>query len=225
MSLLIGVVRQVGRLMVVGLPVAVLLAGIVAVRGWERSVEDLADCWVGWHSVGRVHERPLEGPETKPVAIVPGAGVGTRALVDRVRTAARLYHAGKVERILVSGDGQSRHYDEPGAMTEMLLGRGVPEAAIMRDCDGVSTRVTMQRAADEFGIEDAWVVTQRVHAPRSVYLARAAGIDAVAACTQLPGSWEDHDRERRARVKALLEEWGVYHLVRPAVREFCGPVE
>src|SRR5918994_3958405 len=52
------------------------------------------------------------------VAIVPGAlvepdGDMSAMLAARVEQASRLWHAGKVEKILVSGDHGSWKYDEP----------------------------------------------------------------------------------------------------------------
>jgi uncharacterized SAM-binding protein YcdF (DUF218 family) len=52
---------------------------------------------------------PIVEAPSKPVAIVFGAGLtrdgrATRVLRDRVETGARLYFAGKVEKLLMSGD-------------------------------------------------------------------------------------------------------------------------
>ena len=62
------------------------------------------------------------------VAIVPGAlvqpnGKMSVMLGDRVEQAARLWHAGKVEKILVSGDHHTWAYDEPDTMRKALVAR------------------------------------------------------------------------------------------------------
>ena len=59
--------------------------------------------------------------EHKPIAIVFGAGLWkdgspTPVLRDRVKTAADLYFAGKVNKLLMSGDNRIADYNEPAAM-------------------------------------------------------------------------------------------------------------
>src|SRR5260221_295161 len=61
-----------------------------------------------------------------PIAIVFGAGLqrdGTPTLVlrDRMQTAAELYQAGKVQKILLSGDNRFVNYNEPQAMFDYGL--------------------------------------------------------------------------------------------------------
>ncbi len=46
-------------------------------------------------------------------------------LADRVRQASALWHAGKVEKILVSGDHHTWAYDEPDTMRKALVADGV----------------------------------------------------------------------------------------------------
>lgn len=46
---------------------------------------------------------------------------------SRIAAAVRLYKAGKVSYVLVSGDNGSRSYDEPTCMKEALMTAGVPE--------------------------------------------------------------------------------------------------
>src|SRR5689334_6836897 len=58
--------------------------------------------------------------EPKPVAIVFGAGYGrfgpSAILYDRVATAADLYKAGKVQKLLMTGDNGKNDYNEPEMM-------------------------------------------------------------------------------------------------------------
>lgn len=64
------------------------------------------------------------------VGLVLGAKPGNRYFTRRINTAAALYHAGKVKWLLVSGDNGKKEYDEPSAMQQALIAKGVPEAAI-----------------------------------------------------------------------------------------------
>jgi SanA protein len=148
-------------------------------------------------------------------AIVPGAQVrpdGTMSLMlaDRVQRTVDLWNAGKVDRILVSGDHGSWRYDEPDVMREALQRAGVPGRVIFTDHAGFNTRATMARAKRIFEVESAIVVTQGFHMDRSLYLAKGAGIDQVHGLTSdlhpygRKGTQSDV-REVFARVKAAWD--------------------
>ena len=148
-------------------------------------------------------------------AIVPGAQVrpdGTMSsmLADRVQRTVELWNAGKVDRILVSGDHGSWRYDEPDTMREALMQQGVPGRVIFTDHAGFNTRATMVRAKRIFDVQSAIVVTQGFHIDRSLYLAKEAGISDVHGLTSdLHGygqkKLESDFREFLARPKAVLD--------------------
>ncbi|MCP4403969.1 MAG: hypothetical protein GY801_42520 [bacterium] len=131
-------------------------------------------------------------------------------LEDRVLTGLELYRQGKVKKLLLSGDHGRKAYDEVNAMRNYLLKKGVPPQDIFMDHAGFNTYNSMYRARDVFQVQDVIVVTQEFHVPRSVYIARALGLDAVGVTadrrvymrsTQL----KSDSREILARVKAFLD--------------------
>jgi len=140
------------------------------------------NAWVAHASSGRAYASADAVP-SRSVAIVPGTRVvdGRPAvhLRRRLETALMLYQGGRVKKILVSGN-DSKEAPEVTVMTAWLRERGVDPADIIVDGGGSRTRETMNRAAGVFEISDAVICTQDVNAARSVYLAEAAGIDAVA---------------------------------------------
>ena len=148
------------------------------------------------------------------VAIVPGAlvqadGKMSSMLADRVRQADALWKAGKVDRILVSGDHHSWAYDEPDTMRKALVADGVPGRVIFEDHAGFDTWATMVRARSIFGVRDAVVVTQGFHMPRALYLADAAGIEATGLTADMH-QWgyqgrKSEVREVISRVKAIAD--------------------
>lgn len=148
------------------------------------------------------------------VAIVPGALVNPNGkmsgmLADRVRQATALWKAGKVDRILVSGDHHTWAYDEPDTMRKVMVSEGVPPRIIFEDHAGFDTWATMVRARGIFGVRDAVVVTQGFHMPRALYLAEAAGIEATGLTADLH-QWgyqgeRSEVREVLARVKAIAD--------------------
>lgn len=134
------------------------------------------------HAAARVFtvaEAPLEG-----VAIIFGAGLrrdgtATAILRDRIQTAADLYNAGKVQRLLMSGDNSRLGYNEPEAMRQHALSLGIPDEAIVLDYGGRRTYDTCYRARAIFGISSAILVTQDFHLPRALYTCNALGLPAV----------------------------------------------
>lgn len=164
---------------------AVVAVAVVATGEWVRHE---AEPWV---------YRTYRSVPARAVAIVPGAsvrpgGVPSVMLRDRLDVARALYARGTVERILVSGDNRTRHYNETRAMKAWLVAHGVPADHVYADFAGFRTLDTMERAARVFQVRDAVICTQAFHVYRSVFLARQAGIDAV-------GLISDQRRYRRAR--------------------------
>jgi vancomycin permeability regulator SanA len=120
------------------------------------------------------------------VALVFGAGVtpGGRpsaVLYDRVATAAGLYRAGKVEKLLMSGDNHVSDYNEVEVMRQTALGLGIPDTDIVLDYAGFRTYDSCYRARDVFGLRAATLVTNAYHLPRALYICRELGLDVVGA--------------------------------------------
>lgn len=128
-------------------------------------------------------------PETVPqnrVAVVFGAGLWrdgtpTPVLQDRVKTAAQLYFAGKVEKILLSGDNRYIYYNEPEAMRQYGLKLGIPDDVMVLDYAGRRTYDTCYRAKAIFGVEHAILVTQQFHLPRALMTCNGLGLSADGA--------------------------------------------
>jgi SanA protein len=124
------------------------------------------------------------------VAIVFGAGLrwdGTPSPVlrDRVATAAKLYFAGKVDKLLMSGDNRFVDYNEPGSMHDYAVSLGVPEEDITLDFAGRRTYDTCYRAKAIFGVNEAVLVTQGFHLPRALFTCNRLGVKAVGVQAEL----------------------------------------
>lgn len=118
-----------------------------------------------------------------PVALVLGAqvypsGRPSPFLADRLDLAKRLYDAGKVRVILVSGDNMAVEYNEPDAMREYLIAAGVPAGQVVADYAGFDTYDSCVRAQQIFGVSELIVVTQSYHLPRAVATCRRLGLEA-----------------------------------------------
>jgi SanA protein len=133
----------------------------------------------GIYAHGRTFSTSTVQPEK--AAIVFGAGLRrdgtpTTILRDRVETAAALYKAGKVQKLLLSGDNSYLDYNEPGSMKEYALNLGIPEPDIILDYAGRRTYDTCYRAKAIFGLENAILVTQPYHLPRAVFTCNMLGV-------------------------------------------------
>jgi SanA protein len=163
----------------------------------------------GGDSTGNVDEVPQAEVAIVPGALVEPDGEMSAMLADRVRQAAALWHAGKVDKVLVSGDHGQWAYDEPDTMRKALVAAGVDPRDVFEDHAGFDTWATMVRAKSIFGVRDAVVVTQGFHMPRALYLADAAGIEATGLTADLH-QWGSQGRKSEARellsrVKAVAD--------------------
>ncbi len=127
--------------------------------------------------------KTLETIPDYKVAIVFGAGLQSDGspspvLKDRVSTAANLYFADKVEKILMSGDNRYVNYNEPAAMKTYARQLGVPEEDIILDYAGRRTYDTCYRAKHIFKVQEAVLVTQKFHLPRAIYTCNHLGLPA-----------------------------------------------
>jgi vancomycin permeability regulator SanA len=139
-----------------------------------------------------------------PVALVFGAGLaGVRepspVLAERLDKAVQLYRAGKVRRLLVSGDNSDRRHDETRAMVKYVLSRGVPEADVEADFAGLSTYDSCVRAHRVFEVRRALLVTQAFHLPRALFIANSIGVEAYGVAAD-----EGRQGTRRYALRELL---------------------
>jgi SanA protein len=133
-------------------------------------------------------------------ALVLGAqvkpdGSPSAMLADRIEAAAELYRAGKVDKLLLSGDHATWEYDEVGAMRKELQERGVPAEDLFTDHAGFNTWDSAQRARRVFGVRSVVIVTQRFHMSRALFAAHRAGLQATGY---------EADRRQYGRVMARM---------------------
>jgi len=126
----------------------------------------------------------LDTVPNERVAIVFGAGIYNNGrlsgmLRDRMDTAIDLYKAGKVQKLLLSGDNRFVEYNEPGAMMDYAIAQGVSTTDIQPDYAGRRTYDTCYRANAIFQVQSAILVTQRFHLPRALFLCDQFGVQAV----------------------------------------------
>jgi len=145
--------------------------------------------WTVWTMTGRFtnsiyHQAELETVPARQIAVVFGAGYWPNGalsaiLKDRLDASLELYRAGRVDKLLFSGDNRFVDYNEPAKMLEYALAQGIPRENIVLDYAGRRTYDTCYRARDIFQVQDVVLVTQRYHLPRALETCRALGLNAV----------------------------------------------
>lgn len=179
----------------------------------------LAAGFVAWANYAAVHAS--RGKLFDDVTKVPASRVGlvfgtTDRFQDRenlyfryrIDAAEKLWRAGKIKIILVSGDNREKYYNEPEKMKRALINRGIPEDRIACDYAGLRTLDSVVRAKEVFGLNEAVFISQRFHNERAVYLAEANGMKVTAFNAQdvaTRGGLKTKLREVGARVKMWLD--------------------
>ena len=127
---------------------------------------------------------------------------------ERPRHPRRPALPGRVgQKVLLTGDNSSSHYNEVAVMDRLSQEQGVPAEDTVLDYAGLCTYDSLYRARDIFGVKKLVIVTQEYHLYRALYLAKALGLEAwgVAADGQNYRGQTMRDlREILARDKDLL---------------------
>jgi SanA protein len=187
----------------VQLVILVALGVIAAVLWLNLTVIALTDSAI-YESIATVPQAP--------VALVLGASVASSGALspvmkERADAALALYQAGKVKKILVSGDDSTLTYDEVYPVGKYLLGAGVPQQDIFLDYAGFDTYSSVYRARTVFGVSQVIIVSQRFHLPRALFMARSLGVSAVGFDAGRSGEYYLNNslRELLATVKAVFD--------------------
>jgi SanA protein len=170
---------------------------------------------VAYRSAPKIHERIADLPKRRYALLLGTNKYLARGKENwyyryRIEAAARLYRSGKVRRILLSGDGRSRYYDEVKRMRRDLIRSGVPSGALMEDRGGVRTFASLRRAQGRIDLNGTIVVSQRFHLERALFIAELLGGKgtigyAAAAKEKTPAARKMQLREIAARGRMLWD--------------------
>ena len=132
--------------------------------------------------------------------------------IYRIDAAEQLYKAGKIKKILISGDENSLDgINEPECMRDSLVARGIPARAIILDGKGFRTINSIVNANKEYGLNSFTIISQEFHNERAIYQAEHIGLDVKniqAFNAKMPSSRRAYlttIREYFARVKMFLD--------------------
>ena len=191
-----------GRFTKAVLALIVLFLGVVA----------YANIAAIWASRGRLFDE-VSGVPATPVGLVLGTtdrvnGQENLYFRYRIDAAVRVWKAGKLKTLIVSGDNRSPYYNEPEKMKQALVERGIPSNRIVCDFAGLRTLDSVVRAKEIFGTHSILIISQRFQNERAIYLAKANGIEAYgfnARDVETQAGLKTRVREVGARVKMWLD--------------------
>lgn len=161
-----------GRCVRVGLYAMLIVAALIAYANWIPN----------WTSRGRLYDEVQAVPPVEA-----GLVLGTTHQIHgrenlyfryRIDAAAKLWKAGKVKRLIVSGDNRSHRYNEPEKMRTALIARGIPHDVIICDYAGLRTLDSVIRAKKVFGFQSILIISQKFHNQRAIYQALGHNINA-----------------------------------------------
>ncbi|SHO56350.1 SanA/YdcF family protein [Vibrio quintilis] len=185
------------------------------------------DRWVSWQTRDHIVTDSDNLPPFKVAVVLGTSKYLGRTLNDyyahRIDAAIRLYHEGKINQFLLSGDNAHRSYNEPWTMKRDLLKAGIPEQKIALDYAGFRTLDSIVRTRKIFDTNHFLIITQQFHCERALFIAEHRDID--ATCFAVPGLTHGSGikvrvREAFARVKAVLDLF-----ILNAKPKFLGPKE
>ena len=148
----------------------------------------VARVWIHSATQSRVYSAAKVPPCR--VALVLGAlvypsGRLSSVLRERVDKAVFLYKAGKVEKLLMSGDNRFTHYNEPDRMKDYAVAHGVPACDVATDYSGRRTYDSVCRARRIFGQDKLIVVTQSFHLNRALFYCDHLGVKAYGVASDV----------------------------------------
>ena len=149
-------------------------------------------------------ETPVQNIPKKHVALVFGAGLfqdkyPTPYLKWRVQTAVKLYKAGRVDTLLMTGDNMTKGHNEPKVMKDLAVSLGVPAKDLVADYAGFNTYDSCYRAHAIFRVTSATVITQGYHLPRAIMACKSVGINTIGVAAEHQG--------RDFTTSYIMREW------------------
>lgn len=135
--------------------------------------------------------------------ITPG-GAHNFYFENRIKAAEELFMSGKVDLIIASGGDYTQTVkngcDEPKAIRDSLVSRGIAADRIILDYDGTRTINSIAKAKEIYRLDTLTIISQRYHNERAIYLADKYGLHAI-------GFNAEPSPIRRNRIKNTLREY------------------
>jgi SanA protein len=123
---------------------------------------------------------------------------------NRITAAYDLFASGKVDYIIASGgdyiDVHANGCDEPKAILDSLVARGVPSKRVIPDYEGTRTLNSIVKAKQVYQLDSVTIISQPEHNARAIALADHYGLYAIAYSAA-------PSHIRRSRIKNTIREY------------------
>jgi SanA protein len=136
------------------------------------------------------------------------SGQPNQYFVNRINATVDLFHAKKIDFVVVSGDNRKKSYNEPAEMKNELLKAGIPENKIYLDYAGFRTYDSVIRINKIFGQRQFTIISQDFHNRRAIYIALHLGLEGIgfdAKDVDYYNGFKTKLREKFARVKMFAD--------------------
>ena len=176
---------------------------------------------------------PTAYPVADAIVVLGGGMEGRRAgwrarpnltaAADRVWFGAQLFHAGRAPRVVLSGgvaEWSASDQPESEAMADFLVDLGVPRSAMLLEPDSLTTHENALRTHELLatqGLHRVLLVTSALHMRRAMASFAAAGIEAIAAPTDVEAV-----PPRRSTVLDWLPDAQALEASSRAIKEYLG---
>lgn len=164
---------------------------------------------VSGNESGRTYENVNEIPHNKfglllATSPITRGGAHNFYFENRIKSAEELYKAGKIDYIIASGGDYRKEHkfgcDEPQAIKDSLVARGIPSERVILDYDGLRTLNSIVKAKEVYGLDCLTLISQKYHNERAIYLADKVGLKAI-------GYNAEPSPIRRNRIKNTIREF------------------
>lgn len=145
-------------------------------------------CIVVWNASGKTYDNVEAIPYNKVGLLLATSpitpdGAHNFNFDNRIKTADELYKAGKIGYIIASGGDytqtQKNGCNEPQAILDSLVARGVPANRIILDYEGTTTRNSIYKVRQIFELDSITLISQKYHNERAIFLSEICSIKAV----------------------------------------------
>ena len=214
--------KKIAKRIIIG--ILAIVAGLLLVPLIAVIFVVLCNLVIAQYSSGRVYDDVKDVPYREVGLLLgtsPNTANGAKNIyfTCRIDAAVELYKAKKIGRILISGDGREKNYDEPKYMRRHLIKRGIPANKITLDKKGLRTYDSVINAKKTYQLSEFTVISQRFHNERAIFLAGRRGMDAIgfnakdAPNQKGKAATKIKIREVLARVKVFADLLGLWRLV------------
>jgi SanA protein len=164
---------------------------------------------VAFKARGRIYDKVSDMPHNRVALLLATSPITPRGghnfyFDNRITAAYDLYANGKADYIIASGgdyrDVHTYGCDEPKAILDSLVARGVPSKRIILDYEGTRTLNSIVKAKQVYQLDSVTIISQPEHNARAIAIADHYGLYTVAYSAA-------PSHIRRSRIKNTIREY------------------